>query len=459
MEELFEIDAKFDKPFVKADTENKVYLQIIVKGKVQEEVEERAPIDCALILDRSGSMAGDKVEKVKQASLEVAKRLHYDDRLALVTYSDDVRLDAPLTFVEKEKISSIIRSIYADGMTNLSGGVERAISEITSKKEGFPGRSNYVLLLTDGLANVGITHPEGLIQLAKNVKSNDIWMSTVGVGEDVDEELLQSMAKNAGGNYYFIEKSEEIEEVFVDEIGGMMTAVANGMQLTLNLAHKPLNLLGLEGRILADENKVIAPLGSIRQGETRQFEVEMDVPPYPDGSEIPCLLSLEGEYFEVGSNEKKSIEDLGVYNVNSTIDDKLIEEKIDTTVVSMVSLHETALASQQAYELMKERKFEEAKEMIQSTFEGLESIDEMIETEFARDLKDQLKETEKMVEEAEISMPSEAPAPAAKKAHYSAYRMTIGVSMDSCPHCGESVVKERQRKTRKAICPHCGKEF
>jgi Ca-activated chloride channel family protein len=202
--------------------------------------QRRAPVDVAFVLDRSGSMSGEKLELVKEAVSAAAGLLRDDDRAALVIYDDQVeRLQplAPATSRMKAQLRLALHGVDAGGSTYLSGGWLTGCDELAGAMDANGGQTRIrrALLLTDGLANIGIVDPGELITHAKELRRRGIGTSALGVGEDFDEALLSGMAEAGGGNFAFIERREQFAEFFHEEIGQLLATAASNCTLALTL--------------------------------------------------------------------------------------------------------------------------------------------------------------------------------------------------------------------------------
>lgn len=192
----------------------------------------RVPLNLSLVLDRSGSMAGGKLEAVQRAARDLVRRLHPDDRVSVVVFDDEVNtISPPGTAAEQPDLLRALMGIRPGGCTNLSGGwlQGRALAQVHHDPEGL----NRVILLTDGLANQGITDPTTLRELCAQALQARVSTTTVGVGAGYDEELLASMAEAGGGCTYYIERLDQAGGVFEEELEGLLSIAAQNLTVRL----------------------------------------------------------------------------------------------------------------------------------------------------------------------------------------------------------------------------------
>jgi Ca-activated chloride channel homolog len=235
------ITAAWDKPVVPT-TGGEATLLVRVKSGDNHGADghRRAPVDVAFVLDRSGSMSGDKLALVKEAVTVAVGHLRDEDQTALVVYDHQVetlqRLESATPRV-KTTLRLALQGVDAGGSTNLSGGWLTGCDELTRgmSENGGPLRIRRALLLTDGLANVGLTGADELTRHAHELRRRGIATTTLGVGLDFDEDLLAGMAEAGGGNFQFIGLAGELRAFFERELGELLTVVAAGLSLSLTL--------------------------------------------------------------------------------------------------------------------------------------------------------------------------------------------------------------------------------
>jgi len=211
------------------------YLYINIKSGENKNDKKRVPLNISLVLDRSGSMAGDKIEYAKKAAMFVVDQLNSNDILSIVNYDDKVEVTSPSQPVKnKEMLKAAIDQICDRGSTNLSGGTLQGYFQVAKTMKA--GYVNRVLLLTDGLANVGITDPSELKKLVDNkYKEKGIAISTFGLGADYNEDLLTLLAETGRANYYFIKQADQIPGIFASELKGLLSVVGQNAALSVTL--------------------------------------------------------------------------------------------------------------------------------------------------------------------------------------------------------------------------------
>ena len=194
-------------------------------GPKQQGTAERLPLNMGVVLDRSGSMSGRPLDYVRQAAKFLVEQVGANDVLSLTVFDSQVDVVFPAQRVtNKDMLKQAVDSISTGGSTNLSGGLLRGYDE--ALKEGRSEQVNRVLLLTDGMANVGVVDPDMLAGKAGAMLRRGVSLSTVGVGLHFNEDLLIQLAEAGKGSYYYVREADEIPGVFASELQRLLSVVA-----------------------------------------------------------------------------------------------------------------------------------------------------------------------------------------------------------------------------------------
>ncbi len=202
------LDGKLNCPTIGANG-GRAYLQLsVVTADYQIPGQRR--LNVAVVLDRSGSMAAEgKIQNAKAALRALINQLDCDDIFSLVIYDDVVDVLRPAARVgDRESLRRLVDDIQPRGWTNLGGGMVEGFEQV--ERYARRGYTNRVVLLSDGLANQGITDPAELGRIAREHRHRSISLTTMGVGLEYNENLMVSLANNGGGTYYFIESSRNL---------------------------------------------------------------------------------------------------------------------------------------------------------------------------------------------------------------------------------------------------------
>ncbi|HEX5817463.1 MAG TPA: VWA domain-containing protein, partial [Gemmatimonadales bacterium] len=224
-------DVKLSTKFLTTQNAHQVGVLVTLTGEVPV---RRAPLNIALVLDRSGSMSGMPLIAAKEAAKRFAGFLGPQDRLSIVTFDGEVRTAfGPAPAGDPMAIEAIER-IQAGGSTNLSGGWLEGLAHL---KAGLVDGVNRVVLLTDGQANAGIVEPQTLAGMTGGAVRERISTTCIGFGAHFNEDLLQLMAKSGGANYWYVENHDQMMGIFEEEIEGLVALAAQNVKVEVTLTH------------------------------------------------------------------------------------------------------------------------------------------------------------------------------------------------------------------------------
>jgi len=196
----------------------------------------RPPVHLSIIIDASGSMQGRSIELVRQAAGSLLQWLTRRDYISIVTFSNVARLVVPhVQLTDKPSLLERIKNITADGGTNLSGGLLEGLNDIALNYR--QNELHYVILLTDGQANVGVTDPAQLAGITAAFLEKGIHTTTFGFGNGFNEDLLTKLAGSGGGRFAYIDGHEAIQTAFQNEFSALNNVVIQN--LAVNFAAAP----------------------------------------------------------------------------------------------------------------------------------------------------------------------------------------------------------------------------
>jgi Ca-activated chloride channel family protein len=237
----------------------------------------RPRVNLSMVLDRSGSMEErGKLEYVKPAASLVVDRLERKDRLSIVEYDDRITLMWPSAPVESPHIiKQLIHELTPRGSTNLAGGMMRGVDEVAAHFD--EAHINRVLLLSDGLANVGVTSPVEIRRLVREARAKGVQISTLGLGLDYNEDLMQAIAEVGGGRYYYVESPQQMSRIFEEELNTLFATRVRNIVCTFEAEEKTdeVQAPGYESQV--KDGALQVPISDFYTGEKRSMLLRIPV--------------------------------------------------------------------------------------------------------------------------------------------------------------------------------------
>ena len=227
------MQARLSHPFI-ASGQSDVFVTADLKG-VDVPGSQRAPVNLAVIIDRSGSMSGQKLQDAKNAARHLVNQLRDEDRLAIVHYGSDVRT-FPATMAtpsNRDRMLRYIDNIFDEGGTNIGDGLSAGRDQLLSAIREF--RVNRIILISDGQPTEGMTDPSDLREVVRRIRADGVSVSSIGVGTDFNEDLMQSFAEIGAGSYAYLRDASQLATIFQKDLQHASTLVGRGVQLTFEL--------------------------------------------------------------------------------------------------------------------------------------------------------------------------------------------------------------------------------
>jgi Ca-activated chloride channel family protein len=359
--ETIKLKAELSQTVLPEGKDGRVYLRVALEGLEQEEEGERIPANVMLVIDQSGSMKGQRLEQAKEAALMAAERLGDDDVLGIVSYSDNAYIRVPAgKFRDADAVRSAIRRLQANGRTALYAGVSQGLRELSEFVD--PYKVNRVILLSDGLANVGPSTPRELAALGREAGADGVSVTTIGLGLGYNEDLMTQLALASDGNHAFVEHPSELVSIFNEEFGDVLAAVGGDVEIIIDCpdGFEPARVLGREARI--ENGKVYLKLNQLYAKQEKYAVVELKVS--DDRAQGEALAAgVEVQYTDLRSKARRTVKSDAKLNFSSS--EAEIEDGVNKTVQAAVVTQIATERSEKAVALRDSGKVEEAKKLLQ----------------------------------------------------------------------------------------------
>jgi Ca-activated chloride channel homolog len=258
------------------------FLHIGVKGKEVART-ERKPANLIFVIDVSGSMSPqNRIGLVKRSLRLLVEQLDEADRVGIVTYGSNAReVLQPTSAHRKADIIRAIEGLKIEGATNAEAGLRVGYKMAARHKR--QGGINRVILCSDGVANVGVTGPNGILQTVRNEVGRGITLTSVGFGMgSYNDVLMEQLADKGDGNYYYVDQLSEARRVFVDNLTGTLQVIAKDVKIQVDFDPKVVaryRLIGYENRALKahqfDDDRVDAGELGAGHSVTALYEVKL----------------------------------------------------------------------------------------------------------------------------------------------------------------------------------------
>jgi len=355
-----QLDVSMANPMLLAGQKQVTHLKVGLTGFELESQRDRPPVNVAIVLDKSGSMQGEKIAQAREAAIAAIERLSSKDIVSVVAYDSTVKVIVPATkLTDKESVKQQIGRITAGGSTALFAGVSKGAEEI--RKFLDKERVNRVILLSDGLANVGPQSPSELGDLGKSLSKEGISVSTLGLGLGYNEDLMMKLARGSGGNHVFIESADQLVNIFNYEFDDVLSVVAQEVSIEIKLADgiRPIRVLNTDAEI--NGQQVITQLSQLYSEQEKYVLLEVEMPAGKVGQPRE-VATVKVSYANM---ETKTTDRLtSSVSVNFTESTAVIDEKANKEVMVACVVQIANIQNELATSLRDQGKVEEAKQVL-----------------------------------------------------------------------------------------------
>lgn len=378
---------QLDQPTVMAGGNTVVYVVVNYEGidLTPGVVGERPPLNISLVLDRSGSMSDEgKIEYLKRAAKLAVDRLGPKDTLSIVEYDDQITVMMPARRVGNlGEVKAMIDRLDPRGSTNLAGGMMRGVEEAKDALDG-PARADgtitRVILMSDGLANTGVTDHGEIARMVRDAKRGGVRISAMGLGRDYDEDLMQAVAENGGGRYYYIEHPTQMARVFQEELGSLFETTARDVEVKFSgtAVVRKVELVGYDDTNGTKDAR--RALDDVFEGEKRSVLLRLEIATPSSGHVDLGQVALS--YKNAKSGAAGSItQDLAV---DVTTDRAAVDKARNKEATAEAALAESDRVQKEQVKLYQAGKRDEAQRNMTALAKDLESKNAVLKDERIR---------------------------------------------------------------------------
>jgi Ca-activated chloride channel family protein len=353
-----------DRTLIRAAASSTRYVLARITAPRAPERETRLPVNVGIVLDRSGSMAHErKFELAREAVQQSLRMLRSEDRFALVVYDSeiDVLMESTRATPDMQRRAlDALRDVGPRGSTNLGGGWLSGCEQIAEFL--YDDRVSRCLLLTDGLANQGITDRDELARHAGELRQRGVSTSTFGVGVQFDERLLRDMAHEGGGNFYFIEGASEIPAMITGELGEALEVTLRNASLVVTLPPGATaeTLNRFRQTRVGEPNELLIELGDLVSGQELEVVVKVAFPSGALGQELAVGFALASARDTISGTESRQ---LWTYATHHDNDLQPRNREVDRAVAELYAVRARA----EATEANREGRYDHAREVLEAT--------------------------------------------------------------------------------------------
>ena len=286
--------ARSDRRFIRSTYRSNRFVLAELDAPAARREHNRPPVHLAFVIDRSGSMGGEKIRLAKLAVEESLARLHEDDRFAIVVYDEVIDIVFPVDRGNAGRPTLRARPPGRDRRPRQHQPGRRLAARLRAGRRALSDEGvNRTLLLTDGLANAGMTDRDELARHAAELRARGVTTTTFGVGQDFDEVLLQAMADAGGGHFYFIADAAGIRDYVTSEVGETLEIVARDVSLQVDAPEgvQVESLSPFPTHTLRDGRAVVS-LGDLVAEQRIQVVLRLNFPYGEIGGQTGALISL-----------------------------------------------------------------------------------------------------------------------------------------------------------------------
>lgn len=381
-----------------AGEQQTIYLKVAVRAPAAPKAdgEKKAPLNVAVVLDTSGSMSGQRIDYARKAARNFIDILRPMDRVALVTFSDQAVLRFKSAVdADKTKLGGIIDRIQSDGSTALYAGVEMGGEQVA--KHLAKNQVDRVILLSDGEANVGPQTPKEIGDLGRKLAGKGIAVTTIGLGEGYNEEIMVKLAAASDGNHAFAMNPEQLEGIFQAEFLDADAIIGRDAELKIELAPgvKPLHVYGYASETHDDVVQVKIP--NLLAEQEKYVIVEAQVPAAAASAERLPLAKVSLSYHALVDD--KEIRVGASSDIAITTDKAEAAASVNKPVLAKAALQKAVTVNEEALAAINSGDLEKGKQLLKTNADDLQRRAGELQSDELKEVEKQTRSYQDMAED------------------------------------------------------------
>ncbi|MGE0325096.1 MAG: VWA domain-containing protein [Polyangiaceae bacterium] len=359
------VEGRLGNGVMQAGRDNETYLMARVFADGSARASEAAPVNLAIVIDRSGSMKGKRMENAINAAKGTIAALNRGDVVSVIAYDAEAETLVQATTIDeisRQRVTEALSNIRAIGDTCISCAMDAAERALANRD----GMVNRVMLLTDGEPTRGMKDVSGFERMSSRLRDKGISVSTIGVDVDYNERILSAIARESNGRHYFVENADSLTKIFEEERNALKQTVAKDTELVVDLA-PGIRVEKVFDRAFRQEgNKLIVPMGTVSGGEEKTLLVRLSVPRGAEGERAVAKIDLA--YQDLVERRRGSCNGELAALISS---DPAKLTPMDPFVAARVGRSETAQSLLDANALFAQGRVEEAQKRLTAQLEEL----------------------------------------------------------------------------------------
>ena len=324
------------------------YVSVNIEARPAVHREARGPARLVLVIDRSGSMAGEKLSRAQESASGIIDRLDARDSVGIVQYDDSVQVLARPTLLDpagRTLLKRIIAELGPGGGTNLHGGLVEGLAELGRGNK--VSEINRLILLSDGQANVGVVDPIAIAATARKAAEQGRRITTIGMGVDYNEDLMEAIAESGRGQYHYVRDAAGLTKVFAKELEALQGTVATSVELVLEPACAGVEIVDVYGYEWHRQGaSVSVPMADLYGSESRRLTAKLHIPAGAAGSADVLRVRLAHRDPSATTVAQSSL----ALGVEMTADPVAAEASTEKSVVAAAIEVESGVAMRRAAE-------------------------------------------------------------------------------------------------------------